>query len=96
MAAAGALHQIMVKGIEGREISENDSDRDHFVWGPGEVLQETKTKCYAWPLIPNHFHMLLRAGHVPILTGTRRLLTGYAIWHNRTHGEARPSVPEPF
>jgi putative transposase len=36
-------------------------------------------------LIPNHFHLLLRTGPVPISTVMRRLLTGYALWYNRTH-----------
>jgi len=26
----------------------------------GDILTETKTACYAWVLIPNHFHLLLR------------------------------------
>jgi hypothetical protein len=41
--------------------------------------------CYAWALLPNHFHMLLRTGSVPISTTLRRLLTGYALWFNRQH-----------
>lgn len=51
----------------------------------GEILQETKTLCYAWALIPNHFHLLLRTGPVGISTIMRRLLTGYALWYNRKH-----------
>jgi len=34
--------------------------------------------------MPNHFHLLLRTGNVPISTVMRRLLTGYAIWFNRS------------
>ncbi|WP_367172701.1 transposase [Desulfobacula sp.] len=40
---------------------------------------------YAWALIPNHFHLLLRTGTVSISTIMRRLLTGYALWYNRRH-----------
>ncbi|KUG21559.1 hypothetical protein ASZ90_008694 [hydrocarbon metagenome] len=36
-------------------------------------------------MIPNHFHLLLRTGKVPISTVMRRLLTGYAVWYNRSH-----------
>jgi putative transposase len=49
------------------------------------ILQDTNTICYAWALIPNHFHLLLRTGSVPISTVMRRLLTGYALWYNRRH-----------
>jgi hypothetical protein len=27
----------------------------------GNLLLETQTFCFAWALIPNHFHLLLRA-----------------------------------
>ena len=75
----------MVRGIEGGNIFSSDGDRDHFISRLGHVLQETKTICYAWALIPNHFHLLLRSGPVPISTTMRRLLTGYAVWYNRRH-----------
>jgi REP element-mobilizing transposase RayT len=32
-----------------------------------------------------HFHLLLRTGRTPIATVMRRLLTGYAVSHNRRH-----------
>jgi len=35
--------------------------------------------------MPNHFHLLLRTGNVPISTVMRRLLTGYAGSFNRRH-----------
>jgi len=83
--AVGALHHIMVRGIERGKIFRDDSDRDHFVERLGDILQETGTLCYAWALIPNHFHLVLKTGPVPISTIMRRLLTGYAVWYNRKH-----------
>jgi putative transposase len=83
--AADALHHVMVRGIERAAVFRSDGDRDHFLERLGEILQETKTLCYAWALIPNHFHLLLRTGPVPISTVMRRLLTGYALWYNRRH-----------
>ena len=51
----------------------------------GKVLSETGTKCFAWALIPNHFHLLLRTGACPLSTVMRRLLTGYAMNFNRRY-----------
>jgi len=48
-------------------------------------VKESETRCYAWALIPNHFHLLLRTGNVPLATVMRRLLTGYAITYNLRH-----------
>jgi len=83
--AAGALHHVMVRGIERGEVFQNDTDRNHFLERLGEILKDTQTLCYAWALIPNHFHLLLRTGPVPISTVMRRLLTGYTLWYNRKH-----------
>lgn len=83
--APGALHHIMARGIERSLIFGNDSDRDNFLSRLSEILIETKTTCYAWALIPNHFHLLLRTGMISISTVMRRLLTGYALWYNRRH-----------
>ena len=83
--APGALHHIIARGIEQREIFKDDQDRNIFLDRLGVVLTDTETVCYAWALIPNHFHLLLRTGSFPIATVMRRLLTGYAIYHNRRH-----------
>ena len=83
--AAGALHHVIVRGIERGAVFRSDTDRNHFLERLGKTLQDTKTICYAWALIPNHFHLLLRTGPVPITTVMRRLLTGYALWYNRRH-----------
>jgi putative transposase len=82
---AGAIHHIIVRGIEKRNIFKDDEDRDFFVRRLALILQETKTACYAWALIPNHFHLLLRTGSTDISTVMRRLLTGYAQHYNRRH-----------
>ena len=49
------------------------------------MLTETQTPFYAWAVIPNHFHLLLRTGPTSISTVMRRLLTGYAGSFNRRH-----------
>ena len=48
-------------------------------------MADTDTACFAWSLIPDHFHLLFKTGSVPLSTLMRRLLTGYAISFNRRH-----------
>jgi putative transposase len=83
--APGALQHIIVRGIERRKIFYDDNDRDNFLDRLGNILTDTKTPCFAWALIPNHLHLLLRTGVTPIATVMRRLLTGYAVSFNRRH-----------
>ena len=83
--APGALHHIICRGIERTMIFCDDGDRDSFVKRLGHVISESQTPCYAWALIPNHFHLLLKTGNVPITTLMRKLLTGHAVTFNRRH-----------
>jgi len=83
--APGALHHIIVRGIERRKIFMDDQDRDRFVERLGTVVTHTETICYAWALIPNHIHLLLGTGMTPIATVMRRLLTGHAVCFNLRH-----------
>jgi REP element-mobilizing transposase RayT len=86
--APGALQHIICRGIERREIFFDDADRNSFVKRLGRVISQTQTPCYAWALIDNHFHLLLKTGNVPIATLMRRLLTGYAVSFNLRHNRA--------
>ncbi len=81
----GALHHVIVRGIERQAIVRDDIDRAAFVERVGDILGETGTPCYAWALLRNHMHLLLRTGGIPLTTAMRRLLTGYAAAFNRRH-----------
>ena len=83
--APGALHHIMVRGIERRNIFRDNKDRDNFIERLGTIIKETYTSCYAWSLLSNHIHLLLKTGDYPIATVMRRLLTGYAVTFNRRY-----------
>jgi putative transposase len=81
----GALHHIIARGNERRKIFEDKKDCKEFLIRLGDILSGTETICYAWTIIPNHFHLFLRTGTFPIATIMRRLLTGYAMYFNRRH-----------
>ncbi len=83
--APGALHHIAIRGIERKPIFRDEKDYSGFLDRMGRVLEESSTGCFAWALMANHVHLLLRSGLSPISTVMRRLLTGYAISFNRRH-----------
>ncbi len=83
--AAGALQHIIARGIERRKIFQTQADYTDFLERLGKILKETDTRCFAWALIPNHFHLLLKTGKAPIANVMLRLLTGYAVSFNRRH-----------
>ena len=83
--APGALHHLIVRGIERKPIFKDDIDRHDFLKRLSTILPETSTSCFAWCLMRNHVHLLCRTGTAPIATVMRRLLTGYAISYNHRH-----------
>jgi REP element-mobilizing transposase RayT len=83
--APGTLHHVMVRGIEKRYIVDDNLDRENFVTRMGELCLETKTVIYAWALMSNHAHILLRSGPEGLSRYMRRLLSGYAITYNLRH-----------
>jgi len=84
--AAGILHHVIIRGIERRSIFRDAADREAFLDRLGEGLLRSNTSCYAWALMSNHAHFLIRTGDVGLATLMRRLLTGYAGYFNRRHG----------
>ena len=83
--APGARHHIIVRGIERRKLFADDTDRNNFLDRIGGILTDTNSSCYAWALIPNHFHLLVRTGKGPIADVMRRLLTGRDGYFNKRH-----------
>jgi REP element-mobilizing transposase RayT len=86
--APGSLHHVIVRGIERRRIFETEKDRQDFLDRLETVVTEGKTTCFAWALIPNHAHILLRTGTAPLAKMMRRLLTGYAVSFNLRYQRA--------
>jgi putative transposase len=83
--APGALHHVMGRGIERTQIFVNDGDREDFLGRVADVCRERALVVYAWALMPNHFHLLVRTGGLPLPQSMRKLLTGYVVNFNRRH-----------
>ncbi|HEY3275236.1 MAG TPA: transposase [Syntrophorhabdaceae bacterium] len=84
----GFLHHVIARGIERSPIFRDDVDRERFIERLGLLAELTKTDIYAFALVPNHFHLLLRSGPEGLSRFMRRLLTGYAVSFNNRHERA--------
>src|SRR5512141_1395019 len=83
--APGTLHHVIVRGVDRGAIVKDDADREGFIARLGDVAQATGTAVYAWALLPNHGHLLVRSGAAGLPLFMRRLLTGYAVTFNHRH-----------
>jgi putative transposase len=82
------LQHVIVRGIERSDIFLNDDDRQDFVQRFQTLLEEMDVECFAWSLMSNHFHLLLRPTRTPLSAFMRRLLTGYAVTFNLRHNRS--------
>ena len=83
--APGALHHVMGRGIDGIKIFSNRKDREDFLERLADLCRADALSVYAWALMSNHFHLLLRTGNQPLSASMRKLLTGYVVNYNRRH-----------
>ncbi len=83
--APGTLHHVIIRGIEKRPIVADAEDRQQFVSRLGQLVLELHMPIYAWALLTNHAHLLVRSGPSGLPAFMRRLLTGYAVTYNRRH-----------
>ncbi len=82
----GALHHIMVRGINKATIFKDDQDRSRFLDRLAQNVIHTQSVVYAWVVMENHVHLLIRSGKPGISALMQRLLTWYAQYFNRRHG----------
>ena len=60
--APDTLHHVMVRGIERTALFRNETDRADFVARLARLAEQGALTVYAWVLLPNHAHLLLRTG----------------------------------
>ena len=82
---AGALHHIMIRGIDKSNIFRDAQDKARFLERLGQTIQTAKSSVCAWVLMDNHVHLLFRSGQDGISAVMRKLLTWYAQYFNRRH-----------
>ena len=83
--APGTLHHVMGRGIEKATIFRGEEDRVDFLNRVVLLCQEETWKVYAFALMANHFHLLIRTGRQSLSYSMRKLLTGYVVNFNRRH-----------
>jgi REP-associated tyrosine transposase len=80
-----SLHHVMARGINGQNIFYDKKDFDHFLNRLEDLFINSGNACFAWSLMNNHFHLLIKSGDEPLSSLMHKLLTGHAVYFNRRH-----------
>ncbi|RPI10788.1 MAG: transposase, partial [Zetaproteobacteria bacterium] len=83
--APGTLHHVIVRGLDQQVIFRDERDRNDFLRRVAALAEAKHLIVYAWSLMPNHAHLLIRTQARSIGGCMRSLLTGYAGQFNRRH-----------
>jgi putative transposase len=85
MSATGIYH-IMLRGINKQTIFEDDEDKEKFM----QTLSHYKVICgydlYAYCLMNNHVHLLLKTKKQSLETIMKRIGASYVYWYNSKYG----------
>ena len=73
----------MARGLDGRYLFNDDDDSIIFLDLFKKRVQEVGYKCYAWVLMDNHYHLLLRTSERPLSELMKLLNTDSARYFNR-------------
>lgn len=83
--APGCVQHVMLRGVARRLIFHDDRDRRDLFGRLERILAESGMACFAWAFMPNHLHLVVQTGPVPLARVMARLGTGYAQAFNRRH-----------
>ncbi len=79
-------HHVINRGIERGLIFKDDADRYDFLSRISKPTEPSdQVQIYAFCLMPNHFHLLVKTLALPLSVFMRRLLTGYSVYFNKRH-----------
>lgn len=82
---AGEVHHVMSRGLDGMSLFKNDEDREMFLAIGNRILSRLPCTCYAWSLMDNHFHLLLRPHGDYLSSIMLRLNSSYARYFNKKY-----------
>ncbi len=87
------IYHVMMRGVNCRNIFDDDEDRQRFVQILGELpyqyddtgilLPQRTCHIYAWCLMTNHFHLLIRECDWNISEIIKSLASSYVFYYNK-------------
>ena len=77
------LEHVRARGIERGLLFRDAPDRPDFLLQVATLVEARAVTMYAWALLPNHFHLLVRTAQRPLARSMRSLLSGSAKAFNR-------------
>ena len=75
----------MSRGLDGIDIFRDDDDRRTFVELLSKNIIAADMRCYAWVLMRNHYHLVIRTSDIALSMLMKPLNAHYASYFNKRH-----------
>lgn len=76
------IYHILMRGINRQVIFEDEYDYGRFVQTLEKYKEQSGFDLYAYCLMSNHVHLLLKVGQEPLEQLMRRICGSYVYWYN--------------
>ena len=84
--APGVTHHVWARAVEGRPIFLESHDGECLIRRLGELCVDLGSRCYAWALMSNHLHLVVRTDEGRLSALVHRLHTSFAAQFNLSRG----------
>jgi putative transposase len=84
----GATYHVTARGNAGAAIFLDDYDRHHFLQLIARVVRDLNWSCFAYCLMGNHYHVLVRIREPNLSKGMHLLQSAYVRRFNARHDRA--------
>jgi len=81
----GTFYHVLNRGNERRVIFRDDHDREGFMDRLGRCSERFSLRVYAYVLMSNHYHLLVRTSEANLSAAIQWLGVSYSIWYNVRH-----------
>lgn len=76
------IYHIILRGINRQLIFEDEEDADRFLETLGRYRKESGYEIYAYCLMGNHIHILIKEGKEELSLAMKRIGVSYVYWYN--------------
>ncbi len=76
------IYHVMLRGVNKQQIFEEKEDYEKFIQILEDCKEISKFELYAYCLMGNHIHLLLRVENEPLETVFRRIGSRFVYWYN--------------
>jgi putative transposase len=80
-----AIYHVMARGNGRQDIVRDDDDRQRLLAGLARAVQRCSWRVYAFVILSNHFHIVLKTPQPNLARGMQTFLSSYANAWSRRH-----------